>query len=165
MRIIFALGILCCIYSGAAVAQNANLETLCEAIDVKVMKAQNPSKVFHSLVFSDSCSFQFSDEKSTGITIDLDRYKSREEVAIELESLKESLIRRDALEYEDNRTRHRYQKLDHNGFWDKAVSYRNGAVPSHFTLLRRGTYLIVILGEDFSAMMKTERLLRNIPFE
>jgi len=155
------------IFSICPVSMNAqikDLEALCSSIKDKVVVSQYPVKLSRDEIYVDECEFRFSTKRSKYIRLEVEKFESDAAAFIELKSRKESFGGRDALEYKDKKTRDRRVEIDPNGFWDSAEAYRNIAVPDHFILLRRGKYVILILGDNFSEMKKTERLLRGITF-
>lgn len=165
MRNAVALGIVLWISTGCASAQVANFNKLCASVKNIVVVAQNPSKISREAVFITDCKFAFQVGPSSNVSVSLERYASQNEASLELASLRKSFIGFEALEHEDKKSRDTYRNIDPDRFWDQAVAYANKTGAGHFALIRQDRYLMVVLSNDFSAIKKTESLLRKVQFD
>jgi hypothetical protein len=126
---------------------------LCDEVFGVAEKVIKPTHVYHRIVFTNDCSYQYVGAKNIGFYLSVEQFRTEEEATMGFAELMEG--------YTYPAKPRRFS----DSFWTEKVSFNNRPPDSSDLLLRKGPYVIDIMSRSRQLLSLFEKEIRSVsPF-
>ena len=154
------ISVLLIILNSNSFAQDMS-EGFCKKIGVSIVQPLKPIKIFREITFENSCDFEFRVDNQEQISIDVEKFKSKDDGVKELKKYLALFLAYNNIEGEPKFSR---VQLNAGKYWDETYFYIS-SYSDNFILLRKNKFNIIINSSNPKFLIELEKMFRKMNFE